>query len=211
MAFPLLPFVGITMTTWALTTLLDHHLERSKHRTGASSVPRRTRRRKKRSRYASVTPRLGPLSVREAEVYLQSGLVGLNEYQLENGVPPISQALHEERVRYERRDPQERWMSIREIWEAGGDPPAAVRAYRQREGLRPHTAAISGVRDGIGRGDCEDLAAAVAAERTRAGHPSTLVLIRVGPRLSHAVVKDLNTGDLHDPSLTGGMARSRRE
>jgi len=56
-----------------------------------------------------------------------------------------------------------------------------------------------------GFGDCEDLACAVAAERTFHGYPSQLVIYRVRPGLAHAVVRDLRTGRLLDPSRTGGM------
>lgn len=56
-----------------------------------------------------------------------------------------------------------------------------------------------------GGGDCEDLAIAIAAERTVAGSPSRVRLVRTGPRLLHAVVYDERTGEWHDPSVTGGM------
>ncbi len=56
-----------------------------------------------------------------------------------------------------------------------------------------------------GGGDCEDLAAAVAAERTLLGFPSSVKIIRSGPGVAHAVVIDHKTGQLRDPSRTGGM------
>ena len=56
-----------------------------------------------------------------------------------------------------------------------------------------------------GGGDCEDLAAALAAERTLAGHPSRVTFIRIRPGLVHAVTEDLKTGRKLDPSRTGGM------
>lgn len=58
-----------------------------------------------------------------------------------------------------------------------------------------------------GGGDCEDLAAAVAAERTLAGSPSVVRLVQTGPQLLHAVVYDTRTRQWHDPSITGGMGR----
>lgn len=58
-----------------------------------------------------------------------------------------------------------------------------------------------------GGGDCEDLAAAVAAERTLAGSPSIVQLVRTGPKMLHAVVWDGRTGKYYDPSITGGMGR----
>lgn len=56
-----------------------------------------------------------------------------------------------------------------------------------------------------GGGDCEDLAAAVAAELTLKGVPARPVIYRVRDGLAHAVVQDLETGQLIDPSKTGGM------
>ena len=56
-----------------------------------------------------------------------------------------------------------------------------------------------------GGGDCEDLAAAVAAERSFLGMPSRVVILQGSGRVAHAVVQDLRTGQLLDPSLTGGM------
>lgn len=138
---------------------------------------------------ATVQGKIGRMSIGEAEAFLAGGLVGLNRYQLRvMGVPPISRALHEGRVVYDRRDPEEHWRSIREIWEAGDG--------------------ISGPR-GIGRGDCEDLAAAVAAERCEAGQPSELAIVPVRRGLSHALVRDQRTRELMDPSRTGGMGWER--
>ncbi len=54
-------------------------------------------------------------------------------------------------------------------------------------------------------GDCEDLAAAYAAERTVNGHPSRVAIIRLGPGSLHAITEDIATGERWDPSLTGGM------
>jgi len=124
----------------------------------------------------ALKPSLGVVSIREAEILLQTRLHQLNLHQLENGVPGISKALHTGTIRYNRRDPTEHWMSLREIWKRG-------------------------------YGDCEDLACAVAAERTFRGYPSRMVLIRVRPTLMHAVVHDERTGRLIDPSRTGGMGQ----
>lgn len=129
----------------------------------------------------SIKPKIGRYTPGEAEALLQGGLVGLNVYQLRKGVPGISWALHAGLVRYERSDPHEEWKSIREIWED------------------PHFL------DGKPFEDCEGLSAAVAAERIVAGRPSTVELHRVNPRLAHAVVRDLQTGELLDPNITGGM------
>ena len=121
-----------------------------------------------------VTPTFGELTVKESEVLMQGGLIGLNMYQLEQGIPGISRPLHEGKIKYNRRDPNEHFMSIKEIHQ-------------------------------YGYGDCEDLACAVAAERTFRGFPSKMVLYQVRPGLFHAVVQDEQTGKLIDPSRTGGM------
>jgi hypothetical protein len=137
----------------------------------------------------AVQGRLGKLTIGEAQAFLQGGLVGLNRYQLRvMGVQPISRALHEGRVVYDRRDPDEHWRSIREIWEAGDGISGPV---------------------GVGRGDCEDLAAALAAELTEAGFPAEVVIAPVRPGLSHAIVRVIASGELLDPSRTGGMGWER--
>jgi len=56
-----------------------------------------------------------------------------------------------------------------------------------------------------GGGDCEDLASAVAAERSILGKPSRVRIVRTGPRTAHAIVEDARTGQRFDPSLTAGM------
>lgn len=55
-----------------------------------------------------------------------------------------------------------------------------------------------------GTADCEDLAAARAAELRRLGVPARAVVIRVGPRQFHAVV-DRGDGSYEDPSRRLGM------
>ena len=128
-----------------------------------------------------IRPTLPTLTISEAALMLQ-GLYLVNLEQLRNGARPISAALHRgsgingygRRLRYIRRDPLERWKSIRDIWLDGG-------------------------------GDCEDLAAAVAAELTVMGVPARPVIYVVREGLAHAVVQLLDTGELIDPSKTGGM------
>lgn len=122
----------------------------------------------------SITPTFDRMSVWEAEAMLEGGIPAVNLALLNRGVPGVSKALHDKRVRYDRRDPRELWLTIRGLWE--------------RE-----------------RGDCEDLALAVAAERTAAGYPSEAILHPVRPGLLHAVVRDKKSGLLLDPSRTGGM------
>lgn len=59
-----------------------------------------------------------------------------------------------------------------------------------------------------GGGDCEDLAAALAAELQLAGHPDArVILFQARPGLWHAVTEVTVGGRLvrYDPSRTGGM------
>lgn len=57
------------------------------------------------------------------------------------------------------------------------------------------------------RGDCEELATAVAAELTFAGEPAIPWAYPSGPGLWHVVVDTLRWG-LLDPSVAGGMESS---
>jgi hypothetical protein len=56
-----------------------------------------------------------------------------------------------------------------------------------------------------GYGDCAPFAAAVAAEMTREGKPAIPYVYFARPGLFHAVVRELETGNLYDPSRTAGM------
>lgn len=56
-----------------------------------------------------------------------------------------------------------------------------------------------------GAGDCEDLAAAVAAELTFSGVEAQPVIYQVRKGLAHAVVFVRANGTYVDPSRTGGM------
>lgn len=132
----------------------------------------------------NIRPTFHRLTAPEAEALLQNGLVGLNIYLLRQGVPGIEAAIERGEVVYYPRDEQERFRSVRDIW-LDTNPSIA--------GGKPH-------------GDCEDLAAAVAAERTLRGQPSTVILNDAGNLVSHAVVKDLRTGRIIDPSVAAGMA-----
>lgn len=117
--------------------------------------------------------RLRPMSLEQAQVAL-AGLVAVNRAQLRAGVPPIGPALHTRRLRYERRDPKELWLTIRGIWARG-------------------------------RADCEDLAAATAAELEELGIPARVRIKRVSLGLAHALTERLDNGTVLDPSITGGM------
>lgn len=145
----------------------------------------RHRRRRRRARHrrgrvpteltglGAIRPMVAPLSLPEAELMLD-GLIEVNMSQYLRGVPDISPALWTGQLRYIRRDTQELWKPVADIWKDGG-------------------------------GDCEDLAAGVAAFRTLLGQPSRVKIIRSGPGIAHAVVQDKRTGRLLDPSWTGGM------
>lgn len=128
-----------------------------------------------------VVPRLGTLNLEEAEALL-FGLYLVDLKQLRRGVPPISQAL--------QRGPRGRVLRY-----IRSDPSEHWQTIREiwRSG----------------GGDCEDLAAAVAAEYTwRTGLPARPVIRRVRPGLAHATVEILAgglAGVRLDPSRTGGM------
>lgn len=119
-----------------------------------------------------LTPRFGALTLAEAQALL-SGLQAVDQVQLAQGWPSVSLGLQTGRLRYLRRDPNEHWRNVREIWRFGG-------------------------------GDCEDLAAAVAAELIMQGVPARAVIQRVRPGLAHALVR-LPDRRIIDPSRTGGM------
>lgn len=61
-----------------------------------------------------------------------------------------------------------------------------------------------------GAGDCEDLAAAVAAERRLEGIPARVKLVHLYGGNWHAVVEHTATGRLEDPSQTGGYVPPKR-
>lgn len=128
----------------------------------------------------SIVPTFRKLTPGEAEALIQGGLVGLNLYQIQRGIPGISAGIERGEVIYRQRDDREEFRSIRDM-----------RSDRDAQGRM--------------WGDCEDLAAAVAAERTHAGYPSAVVLRETGPGYSHAVVQDLGTGKILDPSRDAGM------
>ena len=171
----------------------------------------RLQRQRRPSRGVQAT--LTPLSVDEAEGFLQGGLVGADLVQLDKGVPGISKYLHSGFTVYNPKDNQEEWKTLWDVWTdcaayhiwlaRGGDPDDLAAFIEWAEGM-------SWDRADLPSGDCEDLAAAVAAERTYHGHPSTIVLYSVRPGLSHAVVQDLQTGERLDPSVTGGMLANQR-
>jgi hypothetical protein len=120
----------------------------------------------------AVRPRIGGLAIGDAEAFL-AGLVAVDVAQLRRGLPSPSALLRSGRLRYDPRDPEERWLTLAELLRAG-------------------------------RGDCEDLAAAVAAERITQGIPARVRLLRLTNDDYHAVVQHTQTGRMEDPSQTGG-------
>lgn len=130
------------------------------------------------ARVGAVVPTFGRLRLGEAAELLQ-GLVRINVRQLREGEQPVSPALQLGSAPWGRR----------------------IRYERADPGERWQT-----IRDlwASGWGDCEDLAAAVAAEMTVGGLPARVVLYRARPGLAHAVVQDA-LGRLHDPSRWAGM------
>lgn len=130
----------------------------------------------------AVRPRLTTLHLSEA-AYMLQGLYLVDIAQLEAGYPPILAAL--------RRGSCPRAPGGRLLRYIGEDPDEVWQTIRDlwREG----------------GGDCEDLAAAVAAEFTVGGIPARPVIRRIRPGLAHAVVQVLGTGQIVDPSKIGGM------
>lgn len=61
-----------------------------------------------------------------------------------------------------------------------------------------------------GYDDCEGLAIWRAAELRLRGRPAVVRLKRTGPGLLHAVVQDVRTGKVYDPSKKLGMGRERK-
>ncbi len=122
-----------------------------------------------------LTPTMPRVNLAQAEALL-IGLVALNVAELRRGAPMPSPLIAAGRVRYDRADADERWLTWPELLAQG-------------------------------RGDCEDLAAAVAAERTVLGMPSRVRIIPSpsGGPWAHAVVQDVRTGRMLDPSITAGM------
>ena len=126
----------------------------------------------------AVRPSIGRLSIPEAEALL-SGLVAVNRLQIAQGAVPsgsaFSAALRAGQLRYIRRDPDEHWMTLREVWAAGGgdceDLAAGFAAELQAQG-HPH---------------------------------ARVVLFQAKPGLWHAVTEIAPGLPWRDPSRTGGM------
>jgi hypothetical protein len=120
-----------------------------------------------------VDPTIGTMSLEEAEAMLE-GLVQVNMVQYQDGEASIVGAIESGAVVYDRRDPDEHWQSVKELWMSG-------------------------------RGDCEDLSAALAARRRLDGDHDARVIVTPGRgRVAHAQVA-LGDGTIEDPSVWAGM------
>lgn len=91
----------------------------------------------------------------------------------------VRRAILAGKVWYQRRDPHEFWQTVRDL-------------------------AVQLQVEGTAGADCEDLAAAYAAERQVEGAVATAVAYRAGPRLWHVVSYSPDEGFV-DPSVAGGM------
>lgn len=132
---------------------------------------------------AGLRPSFDPMNAREAS-YLLQGLYLADMDQLVRGAEPILGALAPG---------------------SAGPGERRLRYIRRDPGERWQM--INGLWS-RGGGDCEDLAAAVAAQLTLAGMPARPVVYRVNPTLSHVVVQRLQDGALLDPSKIGGMGET---
>lgn len=129
-------------------------------------------------------PTFGRLDSDEAQALLY-GLYYVDRIQLRKGVPGILGRL------LPNADPL---SGKRILVYQRGDPAEQWRTIRDI-----HRA---------GGGDCEDLATAGAAELSELGIPALPYVYRVNPRLSHVVIRRLDTGELLDPSKLGGMGET---
>jgi len=91
-------------------------------------------------RLGGLRPTLGVMTLAEAKAFLNGGVVGVDRLQLREGAEPVSRGLLDGRLRYIERDPQEKWMSVKEIWLAGGgdceDLASAIAAELQLSGQK---------------------------------------------------------------------------
>lgn len=131
-------------------------------------------------------PTFGRLSVDEAQALL-FGLWQVNRYQLGRGVPGVLARLR-----------------------PGADPVTGKRILvYQRHDPNEHWRSVREIHH-YGGGDCEDLAAAGAAELTEHfGILAVPYVYRVKPGLAHVVIKRADTGEILDPSKLGGMGETK--
>jgi len=129
----------------------------------------------------ALTPTFGRLSLEEG-AYLLQGLAAVDLQQLRSGTPGILRAISPGTGMQGlgQRRIQYRRRDPAEHWQTIGE------LWRS------------------GGGDCEDLAAATAAELVYHGIPARPVVRRVRPGLAHALVQ-LGDGSTLDPSKVAGM------
>ena len=131
-----------------------------------------------------IVPTFDPLDLREAAELLQ-GLYRVNILELQRGVPGILGALL----------PGSGGPGIRRIRYIRSDPHER---WQNLKGIWRR-----------GGGDCEDLAAAGAAELTVMGIPARPVVYKVNDHLAHVVIQSLqDPRRIWDPSKVGGMGET---
>lgn len=118
--------------------------------------------------------------------YLLEGLVRVNQAQhkryTKKGEDPfaIIKAIQTGKIRYKRSDPEEHWITYKEM--------------------------LEGSKKGTFGADCEDLSAAVVAELRNAGIDARTYVFKARPGLFHVIVKTERWGFL-DPSVSAGMKK----
>ncbi|MFQ5625921.1 MAG: hypothetical protein ACE5FM_04625 [Methyloligellaceae bacterium] len=118
-------------------------------------------------------PHFAKMSLEEAEGMVE-GLVQLNMVQYRAGEQNVIEGIRSKQIRYERRDPNEHWKSVKELWTSGS-------------------------------GDCEDLAASVAAwHRLQGDAGARVIVVKGAGRVAHAQVLR-GSGAVEDPSVWAGM------
>jgi hypothetical protein len=130
----------------------------------------------------SVRPSFNGLPLDEAAVLL-GGVFEVDRFQIRSGRAPVGVIAALAPDRRGRRRLRYQRIDKNEVWRTNRD----VWKY--------------------GGGDCEDLAAAAAAELVEVyGVPAAPMIYRVRPGLAHAVVR-LGDGRIFDPSRLGGMGQ----
>lgn len=166
---PVLPLLAAAGIGAVVSAVLGEDLDDLPERIGASG------------RRGGVQPHFGRLEIEEAELLL-AGLLLIDQRQLLEGVPPISQALKDGTLKYIRRDPHEHFRTIRELWHYGGG---------DCEDLSTAVAAEIAVQTG---------------QLARLVSPARPVFYQARPGLWHSVT-EVAGGRRIDPSRTGGMGR----
>lgn len=132
----------------------------------------------------AIVPQFGPMNLEEAQALL-SGLVALNRVQLRRGVPSVAAAI--------LSGSSHNGPHRRRVRYIRRDPGEYWRSLKELWRF--------------GGGDCEDLAAAIAAELQERGIPAEArILAPKRGRTAHAIV--VVHGRVIDPSAIAGMGES---